>query len=335
MLEIDGNTTKGPALNLHHAEASVLYRGGTGETSLPPMVELTMGLFDVPFGQELVESPRTRFFMERSLASRSFFPSEPDLGIRLSGQLGFFRYALAAVNGEPNGVVTGFPLQDPNGSKDLVAKLGAQIQPSADLEIAGDVSVLNGKGFARGTDTTKGSLVWQDLNEDGNVRVVNEVVAVAGVSGLPSKTFTRWAVGADLRVRFKSSLGWTQLGGEVALANNLDRGMFVANPTLTGDVRELGYSASLVQEVTPYGVVGLRSDFYNPSADVTDQRLGKLLPSTATVRTFSPLVGAVLPGRVRLLFQYDFIKDHLARDIVGVPTDMKNDQFTLRLQGEL
>jgi hypothetical protein len=333
MIEIDGNTVKGPALNLHHAEASVLYRGGA-EAPAPPLVQLTLGLFDVPFGDELVESPRTRFFTERSLGSRSLFPSEPDLGARLAGQLGWFRYALAATNGEPSGVLTGFPLQDPNSAKDLIAKVGAAAKPSPSFELSGDVSVLNGKGFARGSDATKNSIVWKDGNEDGSFHP-SEVSGTPAAAAVPSKNFDRWAVGGDLKIRLRTSLGWSQLYGEVVLANNLDRGMFVADPTVTGDVRELSYLVGVVQEITPYLVLGFRTDLYDPNADSTDKKLGKPVPTTQRVRTYSPTLGAVLPGRARLVFQYDFIRDHLARDVRGVPTDLANDQWTLRLQGEL
>jgi tRNA A37 threonylcarbamoyladenosine synthetase subunit TsaC/SUA5/YrdC len=49
----------------------------------------------------------------------------------------------------------------------------------------------------------------------------------------------------------------------------------------------------------------------------------------------SPLAGFVLKDRAKLLFQYDFVRDHLARDESGRPTDADNDQFTARLQVEL
>ena len=127
MMEIDGNTTKGPAIQLFKAEASLLYRA-PGEAPSPPMVKLTMGLFDAPFGYEVLESPRNRFFMERSLQSRAFFPTEPDLGVRLSGELGWFRYSLAVQNGEPLGTVN-FPGQDPNNHKDFIARIGAIAKP--------------------------------------------------------------------------------------------------------------------------------------------------------------------------------------------------------------
>jgi hypothetical protein len=333
MIELDGNTTRGPAFVLHHAEASVQWRGDNVAPAAP-LVRLTLGLFDTPFGDELVESPRTRFFTERSLASRDFFPSEPDLGVRLAGEIGWFRYAFAVVNGEPNAVANGFPLQDPNQAKDLVAKIGANVTTDA-FELAGDVSVLEGTGFVKGSDATKNAVVWNDtMPADGNLRP-SELTGNPALAATPSRNFRRWAVGADAKIRLRWVLGWTQVHGELQLASNLDRGQFVANPTLTSDVRELGFYAGFVQEVTPFFVLGFRADYYDPNADVTDTQQGKLVPTNQRVVTFSPLVGAQLPRRTRLVFQYDFIRDHLARNALGVPTDLKNDAWTLRLQGEL
>ena len=52
------------------------------------------------------------------------------------------------------------------------------------------------------------------------------------------------------------------------------------------------------------------------------------------VQTFSPVVGVVLSNNARLLFQYDAIVDTLGRDARGVPTDLANDQWTVRSQVE-
>jgi hypothetical protein len=152
-----------------------------------------------------------------------------------------------------------------------------------------------------------------------------------------SKNFDRWGVGADLEFLLKTSLGWSMLYGEVTLAQNLDRGLFVANPNDVGgsDLRELGYYVAFTQEITPYGVVGFRYDLYDPNSDITDRRRGKPLPTSQKIKTYSPMVGLVLPGRARLLFQYDVIEDFLARDTRGVPTDFKNNQWTTRLQVNL
>jgi hypothetical protein len=333
LVELDGNTTKGPAMQLFRAEASLLWRGGEPQPA-PPVVKLTMGLFDVPFGYELVESSKSRFFMERSLQSRAFFPAEPDLGIRLGGSIGWFRYALGVMNGEPLGEPGGFAAQDPNNHKDFIAHFGASAAPVKDSEISGGVSLLEGKGFVKGTDATKNQLAW---NDDGNATLQDsEIIGVPASSTSPSYNFDRWAVGADLQVRFKTDLGQTKVYGELQLGSNMDRALFIASPTISGPPsRELGYYIGLVQEITPYAVVGFRTDFYNPDADFLGFQSGKRIPVSETVRTQSPLIGLVVPGHARLVFQYDFIKDHMGRDANGLVTDLKNDEWTLRLQGDL
>jgi hypothetical protein len=131
------------------------------------------------------------------------------------------------------------------------------------------------------------------------------------------------------------------LYGEVTVGKNMDRGLFLADPFITGtDSRELGYYVGVVQEITRWGVVGFRWDHYDPNADFFDKRAGKLIPTSQAIDTFSPLVGFVLPDpngidRARLLLQYDFVRDKLARDERGLPHDLKNDVLTLRLQVSL
>jgi len=334
MVEIDGNSVRGPAISVQHAEASLLYRG-KGETSGPPLVKGTLGLFDTPFGYELVESPRERYFAERTIANRAFFPGEPDVGARVSGQLGWLRYAAAIVNGEPKDERSGFSLQDPNGDKDFVARLGAQLTAGTGIEISGGVSVLNGTGFHKGTDATKNSVVWKDANENGQVDV-GELTAVPGTAATVAQNFDRWAMGADYELTLRTPLGRTQLAGEVVVASNMDRGLYVADPILNGvDTREVAYYVGLTQEVTRYAVVGFRYESYDPNADYLDRQGGKVVPSSTSIRAYSPMVGLVLPDRARLIFQYDILRDHLARDRAGVPTDLENDAWTLRLQVSL
>jgi hypothetical protein len=334
MLEIDGNTTNGAAISMHHAEPSLVYRGGNA-ANLPPMVKATVGLFDVPFGYELVESPRARFFMERSVASRAFFPSEPDLGLCVSGALGWFRYAVAVTNGEPAGSKDGYALRDLNAAKDLIVRVGGVAEPAPSAKIQFGASVLKGKGFTRGSDPTKNTLVWRDFNENGQIDN-GELVATAGLTGVASQSFDRWALGADMRIEIDTKLGKTTLFGEVSFASNLDRGLYVADPITTGlDAREIGYSVGFQQEIGKYAVVGFRTDYYDPNADWFERQSGKLVPYRQTVRTFSPMAAFVLPGRARAVVQYDVIRDAMGRNALGVPTDLKNNALTMRLQVEL
>jgi hypothetical protein len=331
-LELDGNTVSGPSFGLYRAEASVYYRP---DKEKPPFVQLTLGQFRLPFGAELVELPAQRWFTERTLLSRALFPTEIDLGGRLSGGYGPFRYALAFTNGEPLGEKNGFQLQDPNKSKDFTLNVGAVGNPLEKLRVSGGVSALKGKGFHPGTSASKPSAVWNDQNDDGLIQP-NELQPNPARAAVPSESFERWAIGGDLRIELTTPIGVSTLYGEVVAAQNLDRGYFPADPVSAGqDLREFGYFVGFLQEITPYAVVGFRYEFYDPNADSTDRRAGKTLPAENSVKTFSPLVGVTLPKRARLLFQYDIIKDYLARDTSGVPSDLKNNAWTLRLQVSL
>jgi hypothetical protein len=105
---------------------------------------------------------------------------------------------------------------------------------------------------------------------------------------------------------------------------------------LTGvDQRELGFYAGIVQEIGPYGVVGFRYDFYDPNSDAFDKRAARLIPYSEAIKTFSPLVGLAIPDRARLVFEYDAVKNALARDASGVPSNLKDNVATVRLQVQL
>ncbi|HET9934527.1 MAG TPA: hypothetical protein VFQ35_27675, partial [Polyangiaceae bacterium] len=312
-----------------------LYRGSNPKDMLP-MAKLTGGMFRVPFGYETPEPAGQRWFMERTQLSRALFPTEIDVGARLSGAISVFRYAFAVTNGEPLGERSGFQLQDPNANKDFWINAGAVVQVLPMLRIAGGVSGVTGRGFHAGTSVTKSSVTWRDANDNGVVDP-NELIGVAAQAETPSKSFERFAVGGDLQLYVKTPLGETMLYGEMVTAKNLDRGFFVADPVAPPgiDLREFGWYVGILQPVTEYGIVGFRAEYYDPNADSSEQRAAKILPLKNSVRTYSPLVGLQLPKRARLLFQYDIIRDHLARDAQGVPTDLQNDAWTLRLQVHL
>jgi hypothetical protein len=335
LLELDGNTVRGPSFGVHRAEVSAVYRGAEGQSRTAPLVALSAGVLVPSFGRELQESARTRPFMERSLASRAFFPSEPDVGLRLSGKLGFFEYGVAVVNGEPAGQPAGFPLRDPNAAKDIVGRLGVAAEVSSVVKAAGGVSLLNGSGTFRGTDGVKTTIAWTDLNEDGQISNV-ELTATPGSAPRSSQNFDHWAVGADADVAVKTGLGQTELQAEVIVASNLDRGLFISDPVTTGhDARQLGYYVALLQDVTRHALVGVRYDYYDPQADIFATKGGKIVPSKASIKTISPLIGWRLPDGLKLMAEWDIVRDHLSTDVRGVPSDRKNNTVTFRLQGEL
>ncbi len=339
-IELDGSTTRGPFFGLRRTTVGFLLRNS--ESALPPLLEITAGLTEIPFGFEVRQSQRDWLFMERSLGSLAFFRGPLDLGLRARGALGPFRYDLAVMGGTPldDRAGQGFAV-DPTSAPDLVGRLGVESDPRDAVELAAGVSFLVGTGFHAGQDATKGRLEWRDLNESGTLDT-GETVAIPGRAATPSLTFERWAVGIDARAGIRTPLGWTRLFVEATLASNLDRSMFVADPIETGhDVRELSAYAALVQDVLEWGLAGIRYDYYDPNSDLVDQRRGLSVPADATIHTVSPLVGVRLPEALvpgfagRLVFQYDAIFDSLGRDSLGVPADLRNDQFTIRVQGEI
>ena len=332
-LELDANTTRGMSVGIRRAEGSVLYRGNNG-SDLPPLVMLTLGVTDIPFGFELMEANRVRPFMERSLGSSALFPTEMDVGAKLSGAVSFLRYAFAITNGEPVDNLNRYP-RDPNAAKDFSGRVGVEAQPLNALAISGGTSFYQGTGFHAGSAATKPSFTWLDVNEDRMIQP-NELQAVPGTVAQPSLNFKRWAYALDLELLLRTRFGATRFVAEGFVASNLDRAYLIADPSLgQNDLRETGGYLALVQDVTRYGQVGFRISYYDPNSDFFEDRRGRQVPTSLAVTTLSPMLALRLPDTARLSVQYDIVRDSLAKDDRGVPTDSKNNQFTLRLQVEL
>lgn len=331
--ELDASTTRGPTASVRRASVSGVLP--SADESDPPLLVLTAGLTEIPFGLELQQGQDEILFLERTSGSLAFFSGPVDTGLRLDAAYGPFRAQLAVMNGVPLDDRAGGPSGiDPTKAPDLVGRLGVDASPLESFRVAGGVSFLSGRGFHGGSDATKSVLQWDDSNADGTINA-GELVAVAGRGALPSEKFKHWAVGADLAFELQTGIGWTRLYGELVLASNLDRSFYVADPLVTGnDLRELNWYVAAVQDVTAWSFVGVRYDEYDPDSDLIDTRRGESVPADASLKTISPIVGARWPGYGRVTFEYDWVRDKLARDKRGVPTDVANNAWTLRVQGE-
>src|SRR5262249_45052220 len=153
----------------------------------------------------------------------------------------------------PTGNGNKFGGRDPNNAKDYVVHVGAVAKPSKSSEIAFGASFYNGTGFTPGTDPTKGSVIWRDINENRQIDS-GELTGSAGQAATGSDSFKRWLVGGDLQIKLQTRAGTTRLFGEVYLASNMDRGLLVANPGSNGLAsRELGYVAGFTQDIGSRG----------------------------------------------------------------------------------
>jgi len=328
-LELDANTTNG--LQVRPIAAEISAHWPERPDPRMPSVEVSVGLMKIPFGFEVPELDVARPFLERSTALRALFPGERDLGARLRGQYGFVELTVAVMNGHPLGDRV-FPALAPNARKEVIGRLAVStsVVPGVFLDVG--VSADTGSGFHPGTPTTKDQLVWRDDNGDGIVQAT-EVQVIPGSSATASQQFERFGLGADARlaVRFVRNAE-TNLRAEVVRASNLDRGLEVADPVGAGhDFRELGWYVGVTQELTAWGLVGVRYDRYDPDQDASERQAVQVVPRDRSYSTLA-LLAMLHYDTARLAFEYDVNRNALGRDSNGAPTNLESDVLTVRAQ---
>jgi hypothetical protein len=328
-IEIDANTVSGP--QVRPIEAQVSLRWPEKEDPRVPAVLVSAGLLRIPFGYEVQEIDWVRPFLERANMLQALFPGEFDLGLRVLMKYRFLRWGMAVMNGNPIGSKQ-FPDLDPVAAKEIVGRVGVDFEIVPGVRFEAGVSADTGTGFHAGTPATKPQLVWQDQNGDGLVEP-NEVVAVGGAPATPSQLFHRFAVGGDARlIVHLAPLGDLTFRAEAVDALNLDRGYEYADPIGAGyDLRETGWSAAALQDLTRWVTIGARYDVYNPDADATQQHALNVVPVDRTYSTVA-LMAMVHDGWQRLVLEYDINRNPLGVGPNGSPTTLADNALTLRAQ---
>jgi hypothetical protein len=329
VLEIDANTTSGP--EVRPIDAEVAFRWPPPSETERPLLVAALGLMKIPFGFEVPELDDVRPFLERSTLMRALFPGEFDLGARLSGGYRALAWSIAVMNGNPIGDKQ-FPALAPGRTKELVGRLGTHVDVAPGVVFEAGVSGDTGLGFHEGTPSTKDVVIWRDDNGDGIVQAT-EIGVIPGSAATPSQQYRRFAVGADARLTIPiEPLGNLALRAEIARGQNLDRGIEPADPVSTGyDLRELGWYVGATQELTPWAMIGVRYDQYDPDQDASDQQAATLVPVDRTYRTLALMAMARYEG-ARLLLEYDRNGNALGRDASGAPATLRDDALTLRGQ---
>lgn len=326
---LDGSTVNGPALRVLEAEVTAAYRNPRNPDV--PWLAVGVGSFRSPFGFELQQPARQRFFLERTTAARALFGASFDLGLRVYGGLGALRYSLAAMNGEPAGSAP-FPQRDPNAAKDLIARLGVDTEVAPHVRVAGGFSMSTGRGFSRGARETKDRITWRDDNENGVVEIT-EIRVIPGSPATPSSSYGRFVIGADARVTVDiRPLGPLLLEAEIYRGSNMDRALVPSDPVTSGrDLRQLGYYLAASQHLGDHAVVGARFDAYNPDADASEQRGLSVVPSEPQYSTWTIAAAAILTP-ARLVAQYERRRNPLGRAPSGAPATLADDMFTVRAE---
>ena len=332
VLEYDAANINTALGGVQRAEASLAWRNPAAQV---PYLAGTLGVFRTPFGYEAARSARERLFAENATITQAFFPGQSDTGARLEGGVAWFRYAVAFVNGHPLNEPR-WGGRTPTKQGDILGRLGVDARVGR-VRFIGGASLLKGKGFSAGTPATKDSIAVRDVNESGTV-TQQSVTLTAGRAATASRTYDRWGTGVDAELSAQVVKAWKLwLRGEFMFGSNLDRGLFISDPTLTGfNGRGYGAVASFESLLWQTGLIGLRYDFYDPNPDATSTVSGNVVKVPRRISTASALVGVQLPGtRTRLFVEYDRVKDHLALGLDGRPSDLKNDRFLCRLQVSL
>ncbi|HEY3253645.1 MAG TPA: hypothetical protein VGJ91_06840, partial [Polyangiaceae bacterium] len=328
-LEIDVNTVNGAQVRPINVELGVHWPAR--EDPKLPRFSLVAGLIRIPFGFEVPELDSVRPFLERSTAARAFFPGEFDLGARFRAKYQFLDLSLAVMNGHPLGDRS-FPALAPNQKKEIIGHLGVEGEVAPGVSLAAGVSADTGSGFHEGNGTSKDRLVWRDENGDGIVQAT-EVQVIAGSSASPSEQFHRFALGADARlgIRFGTSARF-ELRAELVRASNLDRALEPADPVAAGhDLREFGWYLGATQEITAWGLVGIRYDHYDPDQDAREQTPVQVVPRDRSYSTLS-LLAMLRYAEARVTLQYDRNRNALGRSSNGAPTSLASDALTARAQ---
>ncbi len=328
-LEVDANTTNGPQVRPLAAEVGVRWPSQPDDRL--PQLRATAGLTQIPFGFEVQELDNVRPFLERATVLGAMFPGAFDLGAKLRAKYRFLDVAVAVMNGNPIGDLV-FPDLDPSRSKDLLGRLGVDFEIVRGVRLVAGASVDTGTGFHAGTPATKYQLVWQDQNGDGLVEP-NEITVVGGQAATPSQEFHRWAIAGDVRLVVRlPRLGDLSFRAEVVDAVNLDRALEVADPIGAGhDLREIGWYVGATQELTKWGLVGVRYDAYNPNSDASQQRAIALVPVNRSYTTLA-LMGMIRYAGARLVVEYDVNTNPLGIGASGVPTTLADNALTVRAQ---
>ena len=332
VIELESTDTAGPTTRL--LGSVIGWNILPGDHGAPPLLTVVGGLLLVPFGTEIPTNLRDKPFLEVPTWANALMPGNYDGGVEVRGAFDLLRYAVAITDGAPSGDAQ-WKGRDPTSDYDFVGRIGASIdgqhftgRPHLDV----GVSFLTGTGLHPGIAPTKGQVVWEDTNGDGIVQE-SELMGIPDNPGEPSQKFHRDALGAD------AMASWCLEGAgkgvaffEGVIGKNFDRGVVDADPiTASRDIRELGFSAGVVQDASKWAQVGVRYDRYNADRDAAEQQ-GLSFVQTKQIFSTTSFLAVFRWTTARVIVQYDHVENPFGRADNGAPVTRRADKLTLRAQ---
>lgn len=289
---------------------------------------LKAGVFDRPFGYEIMYSSSMRESPERSRLFQTLFPGERDLGASLeflpTEQLGFLSYLnLRAGLFAGNGVNV-----ETDNQKDFIGRLGFTLPfYEENLAIDGGVSMYTGKA-KRASDkkiynvnssqqyTVDSTAAYADRNYLGFDMQIYYSLPYLGGFTLRGEFIT----GKQPGLSSKSSTSPTK-----AIIDDL----YLRNFT--------GYYLMYVQNLGEQNQLLVKYDVYDPNKDVEGNEIGmngsaKLGAGDLKYSTLGLGLVHHWSENVKFTLYYDMVKNETSEFLTGYKEDLKDDVLTFRIQ---
>lgn len=287
---------------------------------------LKAGVFDRPFGYEVMYSSSRRESPERATVITTLFPDEKDMGVVLT---------LQAPKTSPwnvlkldAGMLAGNTINaDLDNRKDFIGHLSFNKELKQRITIGGGVSYYWG-GVYQGSST---------------------VYSMRGSSFVSSKDTANFGAfakreyfGIDAQLATTTSMGLSSLYGEYILGtqpgdkNNTVSPNYATLPTSPTYIRSFnGYYITYVQDLgkIPLSLI-LKYDYYDPNTKVSKNQIG--LNGSGSADIAYTTLGSGLMWRInnslRLTAYYDHVSNETSSHLTGYSNDLSDNVFTLRLQ---
>ncbi len=292
---------------------------------------LSVGMFARPISYELNLSSSDRESPERGRMSQILMKTERDLGAMVTFEprkkdhpLRFLKIDLGFFNGPGLAATADF-----DSHKDLIARVALKpYSITKNISFSAGASVLDG-GFLQNTKyvyTTNGKTFTVDssLTNNGNIA--------------PRKYY-----GADMQVRIKNKVGFTELRAEFLTGTQTATATTSETPAalLTGTdgyyVRKFNgaYFYVLQNIFNPHHQLAIKYDWYDPNSKVKGDDIGKAGSTlSATDIKYSTLgFGYIhyVNENLKLVLWYEKVTNEKTA-LSGYTSDLKDDVFTCRLQ---
>jgi hypothetical protein len=303
------------------------------------MFTLQAGVFNRPFGYEIVYSSSMRETPERARVTQTLFPGERDLGAQLTIQprkesrFNFIRANLALING--NAISS-----EIDSKKDFVGQLGiANVTKNQKFRYGVGVSYYNGGVFQE----TKKVYNMATLDDGTKGFVVDSTDSNKG------KYAKREYYGADAQFSLDWVIGVTTLRGEYlwgsqpggSKSNISPTGRVIPDIGLTDTYNRSfngGYVYFVQNILNSRHEIVVKYDFFDPNTDVKGKDIkagNKFSGADVAYTTLGFGYNVRLYSNLKLMAYYEVVKNEetaLTTSTANYTKDIKDNVFTLRLQ---